>query len=236
MTKETAFETIDFLANQSDDRCVATFFGGEPLLEGALLKEVVLYSRRKHGSKVEFRVNTNGTLLDSDWLTFFAEHRLHFALSLDGNQAQHDASRKYANGDGSYDRIADKLEEILEFDPYTVAVSVIVLETIGYLAEGVRDLFNGGFRYVLQTLDYSANWTSRDMKKLESQYKKVARFYRRALKAGRKINYTPFDERIRTWAQKPYGRGDLCDIANTQIAIAASGQIYPCVCLNRRRY
>jgi uncharacterized protein len=229
MTRETAFEAIDFLADQSEDRCVATFFGGEPLLEGDLLKEVVLYSREKYGGKIDFRVNTNGTLLDSDWFTFFKEHRLHFAVSLDGNRAQHDTSRKFAGGDGSYDRIADKLEGIFEFDPYTVAVSVVVPDTVEYLAEGVRDIFDKGFRYVVQTLDYSANWRSRDIKQLESQYRKVAKFYRQALKEGRKITYSPFDERIKTWAQKPYERGDLCDLANSQIAIAASGQVYPCV-------
>jgi len=57
----------------------------------------------------------------------------------------------------------------------------------------------------------------------------LAAFYTDALRGGRKIYYSPFDERIKTWAQKPYGKGDLCDLANSQIAIAASGRIYPCV-------
>ena len=45
MTRRTALRAIDFLADQSNGRCVVTFFGGEPLLEGKLLQEVVLYSR-----------------------------------------------------------------------------------------------------------------------------------------------------------------------------------------------
>jgi uncharacterized protein len=229
MTRETAFGAIDFLADQSDGRCVVTFFGGEPLLEGELLKQAVLYSREKHGHRIDFRINTNGTLIDDEWLAFFREHGLYFALSLDGNRAQHDAIRKYAGGNGSYDKIADKLPEILKFNPYTLAISVVVPETVGYLAEGVRDLFDKGFRYVLQTLDYSANWRTGDIKRLKKQYEKVAKFYKQALKEGRKITYSPFDERIKTWAKKPYEHGDLCDLANTQIAIAASGQVYPCV-------
>ena len=57
MSKETAFNTIDFLAEQCNGRCVATFFGGEPLLERELLKEVVLYSQKMYGNKIDFRVN-----------------------------------------------------------------------------------------------------------------------------------------------------------------------------------
>ncbi len=64
---------------------------------------------------------------------------------------------------------------------------------------------------------------------LEKQYSVLAEFYYESLKKGKKIYYSPFDERIKTWAQKPYGNGDLCDLANTQMAIAPSGRIYPCV-------
>ena len=67
------------------------------------------------------------------------------------------------------------------------------------------------------------------MRELKKQYKALSRFYFESLEAGRKVYYSPFDERIKTRAQKPYGRGDLCDLANSQIAIAPSGRIYPCV-------
>jgi uncharacterized protein len=97
------------------------------------------------------------------------------------------------------------------------------------VADGVKHLFDVGFRYVLQTLDYSAPWQSDDLRVLKKQYASLSRFYFSALSAGRKIYYSPFDERIKSRAQKPYGKGDLCDLANSQVAIAASGRIYPCV-------
>ena len=110
-----------------------------------------------------------------------------------------------------------------------MAVSVITPESAGYLSDGVRDLVKKGFRYILQTLDYSAPWTSKDVKILKKQYRKLAKFYSERLAEGDKIVYTPFDERIRTWAERPYEKGDLCDLANTQVAVAPSGRIYPCV-------
>lgn len=229
MSLDTANRAVDFLAGQSKDGCVITFFGGEPLLEFTLIQQIVLRARKHYGRNVQFRMSTNGTLVDREFLEFCRDNEVFFVLSIDGNREQHDRVRRYADGRGSYDSIAGRLAGILEFNPYMIAVSVVVPETVPFVADGARHLFDIGFRYVLQTLDYSAPWQSADLRALRKQYVSLSRFYFDALSAGRKIYYSPFDERIKTHAQKPYGKGDLCDLANTQVAIAASGRIYPCV-------
>ena len=229
MSLQTASQAVDFLAGQANNRCTITFFGGEPLLEFGLIRQVVEYSEKVYGSKIVFRMSTNGTMITREALHFFREHDIYFTLSIDGDQAQHDLCRRYANNRGSYHDIATKIQAMLSFNPYTIAVSVVVPETAGCLAAGVEDLFDKGFRYVLQTLDYAAPWTSKDIKVLKEQYKRLADYYTKNLIAGRKIFYSPFDERIKTWAQKLYRPGDICDLANSQIAIAPSGRIYPCV-------
>src|SRR4030042_2470818 len=229
MSLRTALQAVDFLADAAKERCTVTFFGGEPLLEFDLIQQIVEYTERTHGAKISFRMSTNGSLVTPEILQFFRQHDIYFALSIDGSQVQHDLCRRHANNRGSYEDIADRLHAILDFNPYTIAVSVIVPETVGYLATGVAHLFDQGFRYVLQTLDYAAPWTPKDIKVLEKQYKWLADYYEKRLAEGKKIFYSPFDERIKTHAQKSYGRGDLCDLANSQIAIAPSGRIYPCV-------
>lgn len=229
MGLDTAIQAVHFLADQSKGRCTITLFGGEPLLEFSLVQQLVEYSHKTYDSKVAFRMSTNGTLITPEILQFFREHDIYYTLSIDGNQAQHDLCRRYANDRGSYRDISDKIQNVLDFNPYTIAVSVIVPETAGYLAAGVKDLFGRGFRYVLQTLDYSALWKSKDIIVLEEQYRQLAGYYARSLAAGKKIYYSPFDERIKTWAEKSREPGDICDLANSQIAIAPSGRIYPCV-------
>ncbi len=229
MTAETARRSVDFLSAQTEGKCILTFFGGEPLLEFGLIRELVEYSRRRYGDRISFQMSTNATLIKPEMLSFFKEHGIYFVVSVDGSREQHDAVRCFADRRGSYDRIAAKFPEILQFNPYTIAVSVIVPDTLTHLASGVRHLFAQRFRYVLQTLDYSAHWGPADIGALREQYTSMAEYYYSALRAGEKIYYSPFDERIKTWAQKPYGLGDLCDLANSQIAIAPSGRIYPCV-------
>jgi uncharacterized protein len=229
MTSETARRAIDFLGDSCNGSCTATFFGGEPLTEVDLIKEIVSYSRAQCGDRIRFRMSTNGTLLDRALIEFLRVNEIYFVLSIDGNENQHNRCRRFAGGEGTYAKVSRHLDDILEFNPYTMAVSVIVPETVEFLAAGVKDLFAKGFRYVVQTLDYSAEWDRPHIKALENEYSILAEFYFQSLKNNKKIYYSPFDERIKTWAQKPYGNGDLCDLANTQLAIAPSGRIYPCV-------
>jgi uncharacterized protein len=229
MGVETAQRTIDFLHGHSDGSCVVTFFGGEPLLEFRLMKEIVEYSGRKYGRSIQFRMSTNGTLLDKGVINYLEEHDIFFVLSIDGSEEQHNLMRRFVDGKGSYSAAIMHLRDIFNFNPYTIAVSVIVPETIGYVASGVQHLFSKGFRYILQTLDYSARWGKGHIKLLKDQYERLSDYYYRSLQAEKKVYYSPFDERIKTRAQKSYGKGDLCDLANTQIAIAPSGRLYPCV-------
>ncbi len=229
MDESTARQAVDFLADQSDDGCIVTFFGGEPLLEFDLIRDTIEYSRGKYDRKVQFRMSTNGTLLRPQILDYFRASGLYFVLSIDGNKRQHDANRSYADCRGSYDSIDKHLDDILNFNPYTIAVSVVTPDTVEYVSEGARHLFARGFRYVLQSLDYSAAWETSHIHELKLQYAALAKYYFDQLRAGEKIFYSPFDERIKTRANKPYGKGDLCDLANSQVAIAPSGRIYPCV-------
>lgn len=230
MQRTTAFKAIDFLAGGgASSPCTVTFFGGEPLIEFTLLKEIVLYSVKTYGQKIIFRLSTNGTSLSPDIIQFSKQYDIVFALSIDGHKEQHDHCRCLASGIGSYNDIEKNIPLIFSFNPYTIAVSVVVPETAHMLARGVMHLFNMGFRYVLQTIDYSGSWNSQHIKVLKGRYNILADYYAEAISRDKKIYYSPFDERIKTWAQKPYGNGDLCDLANTQIAIAPSGRIYPCV-------
>jgi uncharacterized protein len=230
MSFDTARETLDFLACASNGSCTITFFGGEPLMEFELIKQLVEYGESRHGQKLKYRMSTNGTLLRRSTIDFCREHDIFFVLSLDGDQEQHDANRAFAGGGaGSYGTIVGRLDDVFGFNPYTMAVSVVTPDTAECVARGVKDLFRKGFRYILQTLDYSAPWEKRQLQGLKKQYTELAGYYYDALRDGKKIYYSPFDERIKTWAQKPYGKGDLCDLANSQIAVAPSGRIYPCV-------
>ena len=227
MSFETAKKSIDFIVENSNGSCVINFFGGEPLLKIELIKKIIQYS--SSNKKLDFRLSTNGTLLNDKLIKFLHKNEITFVLSLDGNEKQHDFNRRYKNGKATYNDILINIKSILQHNPYTLVTSVTTPATIYYLSAGIESLYKLGFRYIIQTLDFTANWETNHLKILKHQYGKVAEFYYSELIKGSKIYISAIDERIKTRAQKPYCKGELCDLANSMISIAPSGRIYPCV-------
>ncbi|MCI9413578.1 MAG: Cys-rich peptide radical SAM maturase CcpM [Clostridiales bacterium] len=129
MSWETAKKGVDFLLEHSRDAESVDlgFYGGEPLLEFGLLKELVLYAEKVfEGRGITFNITTNGTLLTDEVVDFFVEHDIHLMVSVDGGREAHDLNRRFAaNGRGSFDVIMKNLGRIREKYPeYMKSVSL----------------------------------------------------------------------------------------------------------------
>ena len=112
MTLELAKEAIRYLGAHSVDTesVYIGFYGGEPLLEFSLLKEIVLFSDvYLKGKDVHYTITTNGTLLTDEIIEFLSAHEFSLMISLDGPKAIHDRSRVFRNGTGSFDVVINKL-------------------------------------------------------------------------------------------------------------------------------
>lgn len=117
MTFQTAKKAIDFYAKHSIDNDVKTigFYGGEPLLNFKLIKEVIEYANEKFkGKEIVYSITTNGTLLNDDIIDFFEENNVMLTVSLDGPKAIHDKNRRFLNGGGSYDIVMNNLNKVKE--------------------------------------------------------------------------------------------------------------------------
>lgn len=119
MSFETGKRALDFLVEHSGKRknLEVDFFGGEPLMNFEVVKQLVAYARsieEEKGKHFRFTLTTNGVLLD-DEVTEFANRECHnVVLSLDGRKAVHDRLRKTVNGQGSYDVIVPKFQEFVK--------------------------------------------------------------------------------------------------------------------------
>ncbi|MBQ6102762.1 MAG: radical SAM protein, partial [Kiritimatiellae bacterium] len=91
MPRETAEAAIDRLATGNNPGIV--FFGGEPLLRKDLMLALVDRCEAREPNRFHYKVTTNGTLLDEDFLAEAGRRRLAVALSCDGVRAAHDAFR-----------------------------------------------------------------------------------------------------------------------------------------------
>ena len=117
---ETAKKAILFYRDHAVDSIMYNigFYGGEPLLEWPLLKEVVLFAEKElMGKLLTFSITTNASLLIEPIVTFLDEHHINVAVSLDGIAEINDANRVYKSGIGTSDTVLHNLKMIKDTHP-----------------------------------------------------------------------------------------------------------------------
>ncbi|HMD21687.1 MAG TPA: radical SAM protein [Alloacidobacterium sp.] len=83
------------------------FHGGEPCLLGAQTFDAwcTRASAVLSGMQLSLIMQTNGTLIDAQWIESFLKHRVSLGISIDGPKEIHDAARIDHREQGSYDRV-----------------------------------------------------------------------------------------------------------------------------------
>ena len=119
MSFEVGKRALDFLIENSGKRrnLEVDFFGGEPLMNWDVVKDLVKYARsveKEHGKNFRFTLTTNGVLIDDDVIEFSNKEMSNVVLSLDGRKEIHDRLRVDYAGNGSYERIVPKFKKFVE--------------------------------------------------------------------------------------------------------------------------
>ncbi len=119
MSFEVGKKALDFLIANSGNRVnlEVDFFGGEPLMNWQVVKDLVIYGRsleKPNNKKFRFTLTTNGVLLNDDILEFANKEMSNIVLSIDGRKKVHDFMRPHRGGQGSYDEIVPKYIKVAE--------------------------------------------------------------------------------------------------------------------------
>ena len=119
MTFEVGRKALDFLIANSGSRrnLEVDFFGGEPLMNWQVVKDLVAYGREQeklHDKHFRFTLTTNGVLLNEEVQAFVNKEMDNVVLSLDGRKEVNDRMRPFRNGKGSYDLIVPKFRRLAE--------------------------------------------------------------------------------------------------------------------------
>ncbi len=119
MSLETGKRALDFLIENSGTRhnLEVDFFGGEPLMNFDMVKDLVKYAREREketGKNFRFTLTTNGVLIDDDVIDFANREMSNVVLSLDGRKEVHDRFRVDYNGVGSWEKIVPKFKRLVE--------------------------------------------------------------------------------------------------------------------------
>ena len=238
MSFEVGRRALDFLIENSGSRVnlEVDFFGGEPLMNWDVVKELVAYARTQeepHNKKFRFTLTTNGMLIDDDVIDFANREMHNVVLSLDGRKKIHDRLRVDYAGQGSYDRIVPKFRELVERRGGK-----------GYYMRGTfthanpdftRDLFHMadlGFDQlsmepVVCAPSDPAALTEEDLPIVLEQYEILAKEMLRREKEGRPITFYHYMLDL-TGGPCIYKRISGCGSGTEYMAVTPWGDLYPC--------
>lgn len=238
MSEETARKAIDLSVAASDlpggdsSSTGVCFFGGEPLLMRDLIISTVNYFstiKTIKDHRFFFKLVTNGTLLDDEFLRFADENKIGIGLSHDG--LMQDDSRVFPDGSGSAALLEDKIRLLLSYQPDAVAMCTVSPSSAGKFADSVQWFFEKGFRKIFTTpaVGQKAVWTDDDMAELEVQYRRISGLYVKWTESGECVSFPAFDTKIETHIMGEAYRHKTCRFGQKQVSISSDGGIYPCV-------
>lgn len=146
-----------------------SFYGGEPLLNIALIRRIHTLVKKLFHSPVHFNLTTNATLLTKTIIDYFVENDFHLAFSLNGNREEHDRLRVFPDGTGSFDIVWGNLQDIRQRYPdyYQTNCMLINVRDIGTDLNELRTFFNDNQLLLPKTYMFNqvigtfSNWYSR---------------------------------------------------------------------------
>lgn len=235
---ETGKKAIDFLIEKSKGRhnLELDFFGGEPLMNFEVVKQIVEYARsleQEHNKLFRFTITTNGMLLDDAKIDYINKEMSNVVLSIDGRRGVNDKMRPCINGAGSYNIIMDKYRRLVEkrgHDQY-YARGTFTKYNLDF-ANDVMHLYEEGFDQlsvepVVSSSDKDYALTEAELPRIFEEYETLAKKIIAIKKQGKSINFFHF---MLDLDQGPCAIKRLrgCGCGNEYVAVTPDGDIYPC--------
>ena len=238
MSFEVGKRALDFLIENSGHRTnlEVDFFGGEPLMNWDVVKQLVAYARTQeepHHKKFRFTLTTNGMLIDDDVIDFANREMSNVVLSLDGRKEIHDRLRVDYAGNGSYDRIVPRFQKLVASrggknyymrGTFTHANPDFTKDVFHMADLGFTEL---SMEPVVCAPGDPAALTAEDLEIVKEQYEILAKDMLRREKEGKPITFYHYMLDL-TGGPCVYKRISGCGSGTEYMAVTPWGDLYPC--------
>ncbi len=238
MSLETGKKALDFLIACSGGRhnLGVDFFGGEPLMNWQVVKELVAYGREQekiHDKHFRFTLTTNGVLLNDEVQEFVNREMDNVVLSLDGRREVNDKMRPFRNGAGSYDLIVPKFQKLADSrdqERYYVR-GTFTRENLDF-SEDILHFADLGFKQMsIEPVvgDESDPYAIRksDLPAIMDEYDKLAKIMIEREKEGKGFNFFHFMIDL-DGGPCVAKRLSGCGSGTEYLAVTPWGDLYPC--------
>ena len=238
MSLEVGKKALDFLVANSGNRrnLEVDFFGGEPLMNFDVVKELVAYGReleKTHDKHFRFTLTTNGVLLRDDVIEFANKEMDNIVLSIDGRKEVHDHMRPFKNGKGSYDFILDKFKKVAESrnqQKYYVRGTIthynldFVKDVLSLADEGFEQI---SVEPVVAGPEEPYAIREEDIPQICEGYDELAKEMLKRKKEGRGFNFFHYMIDL-SGGPCVYKRLSGCGSGTEYLAVTPWGDLYPC--------
>ncbi|MBQ8923044.1 MAG: thioether cross-link-forming SCIFF peptide maturase [Oscillospiraceae bacterium] len=238
MSFEVGKQALDFLVANSGSRrnLEVDFFGGEPLMNFGVVKELVAYARsieKEKNKNFRFTLTTNGMLIDDDVIDFANRECSNVVLSLDGRREIHDRFRVDYAGNGSWEKIVPNFQKLVKArggknyymrGTFTHANPDFLEDIKVMLGLGFREL---SMEPVVCAEGDPSALTEDDLPVVERQYEQLAGLMIAERKAGRPFTFYHYMIDL-TGGPCIYKRISGCGSGTEYMAVTPWGDLYPC--------
>ena len=238
MSFEVGKKALDFLIANSGSRrnLEVDFFGGEPLMNWQVVKDLVAYGREQekiHNKHFRFTVTTNGVLLNDEIQEFINKEMDNVVMSLDGRKEVNDRMRPFRNGKGSYDLIVPKFQKLADSrnqERYYIR-GTFTRNNLDF-SEDVKHFAELGFKQMsIEPVvgDASDPYAIReeDLPKIFEEYDKLAQFVIEKERKGEGFNFFHFMIDLEG-GPCLYKRLSGCGSGTEYLSVTPWGDLYPC--------
>ena len=238
MSYEVGKRALDFLIENSGTRrnLEVDFFGGEPLMNFQVVKDLVAYARsieKEKGKNFRFTLTTNGVLVDDDVIQWANRECSNVVLSLDGRKEIHDRFRVDYAGNGSWEKIVPKFQKFVQArggkdyymrGTFTHANPDFLKDIQTMLDLGFNEL---SMEPVVCAADDPSALTEDDLPIVMEQYEKLADLMLQRDKEGRPFTFYHYMIDL-TGGPCIYKRISGCGSGTEYMAVTPWGDLYPC--------
>ena len=197
------------------------FFGGEPLMNFGFIKQLMsAIQMQKYNFPVRYSITTNGTLFNSEIISYMVTNSIDCSISMDGLPEIHDKHRKMKNGKGSWKIIRENMKSLRKQGLDVTARMTCTSYTADCLLDSVKFLVKEGFRNIQAVPDYfDAGWDDECFKGLSKQYNLVKEYGKKHPELNITIGIS----------EKNARKGNTgCGGGISTFSINVDGDIFPC--------
>ncbi|WP_185750746.1 anaerobic sulfatase maturase [Clostridium sp. KNHs214] len=218
--------------------CTIGFQGGEPLLVGIdfyrhLVDEI---EKNNNGTKFNLTIQTNGTLINKEWASFFKDYNFLVGVSLDGIEEVNDLNRVNYKGNGTFHRIMRGIEFLKKYHVEFNILTVVTEELSNRIQECYEFYKSSGFRYIqfitylnaLEENEMVANRNPLTPKKYGEFLIELFNMWYRDVKNNNYISIRFFDNILSLFLGYEYEACEMRGICSCQNIIESDGSVFPC--------